>query len=123
MCCYGSNAASIGFYGIQTNWDITTIGYTGLRRGQGYGEKSNGRNFKCLVDANLSSGTYSFNNAKRAVGEQECQKADTLLSEDGQKYDIEGLDDGYIAELLELTHKGTTAADMPERFVALKKTE
>jgi hypothetical protein len=76
------------------------------------------------------SGGYSFYSSKRhakaLVGgatPKECQKVDTFKHENGQQYNITGMSDNQVEELLALAQNGTATADFPEVFKALEKSE
>lgn len=47
------------------------------------------------------------------------QKPDLLSLEDGQKYDIAGLDDRDLESLLEYAYNGTSAEGIPEMYKVL----
>jgi hypothetical protein len=52
---------------------------------------------------------------------QGCQKVDTFMREDGQKYHISNMDDAQLDELMSLSQNGS--ADLPEAFKAIEKNE
>jgi hypothetical protein len=77
----------------------------------------------------INSATWVFNGRKRYAraldgeGAGNCQKADTFVREDGQMYDITGLDGEQLTELIALAENGTAAAEFPEAFRTLEKSE
>jgi hypothetical protein len=95
-----------------------------------------GSNFYCVDAIRIfymdmpRSANYYFNAKKRHAkaldGEapdasQECQKVDTFMREDGQKYDVSNMDDAQLEELIALSQNGT--ADLPEAYKAFEKNE
>jgi hypothetical protein len=66
------------------------------------------------------SGGYSFYSSKRhakaldgGATPKECQKVDTFKHENGQQYNITGMSDNQVEELLALAQNGTATADFP----------
>jgi hypothetical protein len=55
------------------------------------------------------------------VAEQECQKPDTLILEDGQEYDITNMDSSVLDEFVALAANVADAEKMPEAFRKFEK--
>ncbi|KAI8296446.1 hypothetical protein K4K56_003652 [Colletotrichum sp. SAR 10_98] len=106
-CCGlsgGDSFPTAGFRGIPTNWNLECMGHSGdncnnLREVQ----PARDTNFVCLY----SGGGYGFAARKRAEDSSSSTggcanqvKPDTLLLEDGGKYDIAGLEGAPLTELV-----------------------
>ncbi|KAK4208566.1 hypothetical protein QBC37DRAFT_486734 [Rhypophila decipiens] len=134
VCCSDgrSLANTIGYRGIPTNWVIAARGYGGNQCGDTstVREVAQNTNFLCLKNrfgTPLGATRYAFGaNSKRrddfsgseVTESSECQKPDQLVLADGvTKYDIAGLDDDVVDELLKLASEGTA---IPAAFHSLK---
>ncbi|KAK0657016.1 hypothetical protein B0T16DRAFT_400731 [Cercophora newfieldiana] len=90
---------SIMFYGIDPNWNINYRAHGGGNCNTlVYSETVTFGTYWCLGhsrDRTLTGAGYSFV-GKRSVGDedQECARADTLVFDDGSKYNLTALDDG-----------------------------
>ncbi|RYO95459.1 hypothetical protein DL766_007767 [Monosporascus sp. MC13-8B] len=133
-CCSTSDIdifPTVGFRGIPTHWNLECKGHSGgrcnrLREVQ----PARNTNFVCLRSGFFSGGGYGFSGRKRADGaDGGCtayQKPDTLLLEDGGKYNIADLEDAPLTQLfdfvlyLEIAASGANSADIPEEFNAYK---
>jgi hypothetical protein len=96
---------SAGFYGINPNWNINYRAHGGghcrtLVMSQTVGFSK----FWCLGDQGdsitITGAGYSFV-GKRSIGEeaQACARADTLVFEDGSRYNLTRLDDVAFSSL------------------------
>lgn len=53
------------------------------------------------------------------MGECKSVKPDVVSLADGQKYDISGLDDELVKELVDFAFNGTTTEDIPAAYAGL----
>ncbi|KAK2751260.1 hypothetical protein CKAH01_06446 [Colletotrichum kahawae] len=130
-CCGGSGVdifPTVGFRGIPTNWNLECRGHSGgncnnLREVQ----PARNTNFVCLYSGGFSGGGYGFAARKRAEDDS-CSTGgcanqanpDTLLLEDGGKFDIAALEGAPLTELLTIAASGANTTDIPEQFNAYK---
>ncbi|RYP08895.1 hypothetical protein DL764_001605 [Monosporascus ibericus] len=133
-CCSGSSVEifpSVGFRGIPTFWNLQCRGHTGANcAGLREIQTAQNTNFVCLNNGGFSGGGYGFNGRKRddcaSGGCTTYQKADTLLLEDGGKYNIADLEDAPLTQLfgfvlyLTIAAGGANSTDIPEEFNAYK---
>ncbi|AEO66350.1 uncharacterized protein THITE_33101 [Thermothielavioides terrestris NRRL 8126] len=106
VCCAGTDN-TISFRGIPTNWHITGRGYNnGGCNNLAYQLDNNGQSWICLESGNCT----------------ETVKPDTLVLADGvTKYDIVGLDDAKLEELLALARSGVGPEGIPKEFQELRR--
>ncbi|TEA10529.1 hypothetical protein C8034_v009556 [Colletotrichum sidae] len=136
MCCGGSGVdifPTVGFRGIPYEWNLECRGHSGgncnnLREVQ----PARNTNFVCLYSGGFSGGGYGFAAAKRDGEDGTCaagscafqQKPDTLLMEDGGKYDLTQLEGAAFTELMQyvlaIAGSGANTTDIPEQFNAYK---
>ncbi|KAI0190310.1 hypothetical protein F4808DRAFT_465723 [Astrocystis sublimbata] len=135
-----TQSGSVGFYGIPPSWDITCTTFQGDGcQFQKDSTRIRGQNFACQSSGSYSGAKYTFNNNKIAArGAQgackRTQKPDTLMLEDGTRYNLQELHDDQIHKMLLLAYwtnqsgmfsigatvNATTAADVPSEFNHLK---
>ena len=109
VCCTG-NSPSVAYRGVPTNWHINAQGFSNGGCGSPkWLADLNGQNWVCMVAnsrPNYTGSRYWFVSRRRAEGTcsagcTEQAKPDTLVLEDGvTKYDIAGLDDDKVEELV-----------------------
>ncbi|KAL2193893.1 hypothetical protein P885DRAFT_44434 [Corynascus similis CBS 632.67] len=105
-CCTG-NSPTLAYRGVPTNWHINAEGYSG----GGCGSP------KWLADLNGSSWVCMTENTCK-----ESVKPDTLVLADGiTKYDIVGLDEAKVDELLAIAGSGVGPEGMPEELQVRRK--
>jgi hypothetical protein len=132
-CCFVGRETpygrSVGFYGVP-NWDVVFLAWKSLGPCSGSDsarQSYNAGSFACIGtnSGKFGSAIWTFRNRRlgRSLPEQECKKVDTLKLEAGQEYDISGMDDGVLDQLLELAKNGTVAAELPEVFKAFERRE
>lgn len=102
---------SVGFYGIPSGWNIIGSGYTGSTPGVGcqqlFSSAGNGGDSWICIGSGNENGymglSYVFQGSKQRrggdAGAEPCQKPDKLLV-DGVKYNIAGLEDSVVDELV-----------------------
>ncbi|WQF89892.1 hypothetical protein CDEST_14906 [Colletotrichum destructivum] len=108
-CCSGSGVdifPTVGFRGIPYEWNLETRGHSGggcnqLREVQ----PARNTNFICLYSGGFSGGGYGFAGRKRdeCASSGSCtsfQKPDTLLLEDGGKWNIADLEDAPLRQMV-----------------------
>ncbi|KAM7184867.1 hypothetical protein V8F33_012737 [Rhypophila sp. PSN 637] len=135
VCCSDGRtlANTIGYRGIPTNWVIAAKAYGGNQCANPISDRqvSQNTNFLCLKNrfgVPLGATRYDFGaNSKRRddfsgtseeTGSSECQKPDQLVLADGvTKFNIAGLEDDVVDELLKLASEG---AAIPAAFHSLK---
>jgi hypothetical protein len=108
ICCTGGDSLTVAYRGIPTNWHITAQGFSGGGCGSPKYQTGdlNGQNWYCLSDNSrfrYTGSFYSFISRRRAEDNNctESVKPDTLVLADGvTKYDVVGLDDIKVAELV-----------------------
>ncbi len=110
VCCTG-NSPTLAYRGVPTNWHINAQGFSG----GGCGDPKwladlNGDNWVCMsVNSrpNYTGSLYWFASRRRAEDSNctESVKPDTLVLADGTtKYNIVGLDDVKVEELVSTIH-------------------
>ncbi|KAM7200865.1 hypothetical protein V8F20_005107 [Naviculisporaceae sp. PSN 640] len=134
VCCTDgrTRADSIGYRGIPTNWVIAAKSYGGSAcdSSPAAREVSQNTNFLCLrtrFGNTVGATRYDFGaNSKRrddfSVSDNAClpgggdaeteactssQKPDQLVLEDGTKFDIAGLEDNVVDQMIKLAREGT----------------
>jgi hypothetical protein len=112
FCCNGQRAegwAAVQFSGIPGGWDLVTDAYAGDNCVALVNEfRSEGREFVCHGDnRNYKSGGYHFFSKKRGTyvnnrnaSDEECVRPDQLFLADRTTYDISGLTDNQVEELV-----------------------
>ena len=112
FCCNGQRSegwAAVQFSGIPKDWDLVTDAYAADNCIGLVNEfRSNGNEFVCHGDnRNYKSGGYHFFSKKRgasiarnASDEEDCIKPNQLLLADRTAYDITGLTDDQVTELV-----------------------
>ncbi|KAK4126753.1 hypothetical protein N657DRAFT_668789 [Parathielavia appendiculata] len=130
VCCTG-NSVSVAYRGVPTNWHINAQGYSGGGCGSPkWLADINGQTWYCMTPNsryNYTGSRYWFVSRRRA--EDTCDsnctesvKPDTLVLADGAtKYDIVGLDDAKVEELLTIASSGVGPEGMPEELLARRK--
>jgi hypothetical protein len=108
---------AFSFSSIPTNWAIITRSYKSNTCAGGELANqfhSNGRDWVChgadrYYGIRYKGAGYSFNNVKRTGAdgavEQECQKPDLLTLKDGRKYNIAGVQDEVVHEMVGQTSR------------------
>jgi hypothetical protein len=115
-CCSGQRSegwAAVQFASIPGNWDIVSDAYAAERCGDSLVNefRSNGNKFICHGDnRNYKSAQYHFFSRKRATytstreaSDEECVKPNELFLADTTSYDISGLTDDQVTELVRKT--------------------
>ncbi|SPQ25459.1 6e1f6bca-a2ff-4ab8-9397-fa392e43dd32 [Thermothielavioides terrestris] len=127
VCCAGTDN-TISFRGIPTNWHITGRGYNnGGCNNLAYQLDNNGQSWICLevVSRYIYTGASYFFPSRRRAESGNCTetvKPDTLVLADGvTKYDIVGLDDAKLEELLALARSGVGPEGIPKEFQELRR--
>ncbi|KAK4042046.1 hypothetical protein C8A01DRAFT_14300 [Parachaetomium inaequale] len=129
-CCTG-NSPSVAYRYVPREWTLNAEGYSG---GGCYTivwrTEFRGQDYACMGIASreyYSGSYYWFVNRRRAeeASNRNCTqsvKPDTLLLADGvTKYDIVGLDDAKVEELVAIANTGVGPEGMPEEIQALRK--
>ncbi|KAK4212050.1 hypothetical protein QBC37DRAFT_401885 [Rhypophila decipiens] len=145
-CCGAGTAneyGNIGFYGIQYAWDIDyRAHYASSARPSSCGElrrseRHLGTNFVCLNSdlwLGASGAGYSFrpHNKRETVADadaadignnisyESCQRADTLVLDDGASYNLTSLNDTAFNDLLSSVGGATTAVNISAEFDDIK---
>lgn len=108
QCVRSSRKSAFLFKNIPTNWKIITRSYSSLNCNGNTLVNQFHSNEKTSVchgsdeswNIPYQSAGYSFNDLKRSdlnnVAEQECRKPDLLTLDDGQTYNITGLEDDIV---------------------------
>jgi hypothetical protein len=119
-----------GFYSVRKEWEIDAA----IFRNYNYqctwpphfDNPLTGRENYCVLLGHmpLSSASYVFRKDHEGLivgrgAEKECQRVDTFVHEDGQRYDIRGVEEEQIGELVALAVGGVSSVDLPEMFRAL----
>jgi hypothetical protein len=106
VCCTG-NSPTVAYRGVPTNWHLTARGFSGGGCGSPkWTGNIQGANWYCMSAnsrPNYSGANYQFASRRRAEDVEctESVKPDTLVLADGvTKYDIAGLDDVKVDELV-----------------------
>ncbi|KAL2138912.1 hypothetical protein VTI28DRAFT_6044 [Corynascus sepedonium] len=126
-CCTG-NSPTLAYRGVPTNWHINAEGYSGGGCGSPkWLADLNGSNWVCMTvnsRENYTGARYWFVSRRRAE-ENTCKesvKPDTLVLADGiTKYDIVGLDEAKVDELLAIAGSGVGPEGMPEELQVRRK--
>ncbi|TLD21233.1 hypothetical protein PspLS_09301 [Pyricularia sp. CBS 133598] len=138
VCCpFGGSRASVGFAAVPRNWRIRGQAYTGGGCSGGAGtEDSNGNDFFCIpyrTRGDRTGGSYWFLNRKRSIDETcpaeqsegKCEavaKPDAIGLADGTEYNITGLSDDKIDELMAISASGAGADAVPADFQVLRRS-
>ncbi|KAK0745503.1 hypothetical protein B0T18DRAFT_446270 [Schizothecium vesticola] len=123
VCCSASDVEnwdwhSAAFYGINPSWNINYRAHGGGRcRTLVMSQTVEFGNFWCLGDRGdaitVTGAGYSFvNRRRRSTGDeaQACARADTLVFEDGSKYNLTSLDDVTFTSLMKDVANGAGPA-------------
>jgi hypothetical protein len=110
VCCTG-NSPTVAYRGVPTNWHLNAQGFSGGGCGSvKWSADINGVNWYCMTvnsRPNYTGSYYWFASRRRAEDStcSESVKPDTLVLADGTtKYDIVGLDDAKVEELVSATY-------------------
>jgi hypothetical protein len=105
VCCNSSQGFwSIDFYGVPSNWNIRGSVYIDSTCSDALlSGNNNGNTFMCFnaPQAIYHSAKYAFNGRKREIVREGCQTPDTFLLESGVEYDVSGMEEGVLAELID----------------------
>ncbi|KAK4446031.1 hypothetical protein QBC34DRAFT_383706 [Podospora aff. communis PSN243] len=110
---------SVAFYGINPSWNINYRAHGGgACRTLVMSQTVNFGTFWCLGDRGdaitVTGAGYSFvgRRGRKRDAAQECVRPDTLVFEDGTRYNLTVLDEGGYESLMKDVAKGTPAADV-----------
>ncbi|KAK4161492.1 hypothetical protein QBC43DRAFT_357576 [Cladorrhinum sp. PSN259] len=129
ICCPG-NSPSVAYRGIPTNWHLGAQGNSGGGcSSPKWTADIRNTNFYCMTVNNRDNYTgsfYWFASRRREVeGSKNCTgyaKPDTLILPDGvTEFDIVGLDDEKVQELITLADSGISAEAFATEFQARRK--
>lgn len=106
FCCTG-NSPTVAYRGVPTNWNIDALGFSNGGCGSPkWTAQLRGQNWVCMTvnsRPNYTGSYYYFAGRKRAA-DTTCEGSvapDTLVLADGvTKYDIAGLDEARVEELV-----------------------
>ena len=106
LCCTG-NSPTVAYRGVPTNWQLNAQGMSGGGcRTPKWLAEFRGQSWVCMAISSRENytGSYYWFVSRRRAEETSCTesvKPDTLVLADGvTKYDIVGLDDGKVEELV-----------------------